>query len=96
MKPEDEELRSNLIEKIAKNDSELANTEDIILENLLETTTKQNYNVLEDNALINMLSESKVKSADIQQNKEKSEITTKKLLVEREKYNAVSIRGSIL
>jgi len=35
LKPEDEELRSSLIEKIAKNDNELASLESNILESLL-------------------------------------------------------------
>jgi len=40
LRPEDEELRSNLIEKIAKSDAELNLTEQNILESLLETQTK--------------------------------------------------------
>lgn len=40
LRPEDEELRSSLIEKIAKNDAELNLTEQNILESLLETQTK--------------------------------------------------------
>mmetsp|Transcript_66245 Transcript_66245/g.142992 ORF Transcript_66245/g.142992 Transcript_66245/m.142992 type:complete len:92 (-) Transcript_66245:276-551(-) len=41
LRPEDEELRSSLIEKIAKNDNELASLEANILESLLETQTKE-------------------------------------------------------
>jgi len=40
LKPEDEEMRGGLIEKIAKNDNELASLESNILESLMETQTK--------------------------------------------------------
>mmetsp|Transcript_6889 Transcript_6889/g.6080 ORF Transcript_6889/g.6080 Transcript_6889/m.6080 type:complete len:92 (+) Transcript_6889:263-538(+) len=40
LRPEDEELRSTLIEKIAKNDEILSEIESKILDQLLETQTK--------------------------------------------------------
>jgi len=40
LKPEDEELRGSLIEKIAKNDIELASLENNILESLMVTQGK--------------------------------------------------------
>lgn len=85
LRPEDEELRSTLIEKIAKNDAELNLTEQNILESLLETLTKNDYNVLEDNNLIEMLKESKIKSFDITSSKNDAEATNTKLVAERQK-----------
>jgi dynein heavy chain len=41
LRPEDEELRSNLIEKIAKNDEILSDIESKILDQLLDTQTKE-------------------------------------------------------
>jgi len=41
LKPEDEEMRGSLIEKIAKNDTELAQLESNILESLLDTQAKE-------------------------------------------------------
>jgi len=41
LKPEDEEMRGSLIEKIAKNDNELASLEANILETLMDTQTKE-------------------------------------------------------
>jgi len=40
LKPEDEEMRGSLIEKIAKNDIELAQLENNILESLMATQGK--------------------------------------------------------
>lgn len=96
LRPEDEELRSALIEKIAKNDTELAELESNILESLLATQTKDEYNVLEDNNLIQMLKDSKTKSKEIKDSKDDAETANQKLVEERKKYINVSIRGSIL
>jgi len=85
-----------LIEKIAKNDNELASLENDILESLLETQGKDDYNVLEDTKLINMLKESKVKSREIKQSKEEAELANQNLIKERKKFIGVSVRGSIL
>lgn len=41
LRPEDEELRANLIEKIAKNDEILSDIESKILDQLLDTQTKE-------------------------------------------------------
>lgn len=40
LRPEDEELRANLIEKIANNDAILSDIESKILDQLLDTQTK--------------------------------------------------------
>lgn len=52
--------------------------------------------MLEDNDLINMLKESKVKSADIKEKKIKAEETNDKLIEEKKKFTSIAIRGSIL
>jgi len=96
LRPEDEELRATLIEKIAKNDEILSDIESKILDQLLETQTKDDYNVLEDNKLIAMLKDSKVKSLEIKEGKAIAEHTNLKLIEERKKFISVSIRGSIL
>lgn len=96
LRPEDEELRSNLIEKIAKNDEILSDIESKILDQLLDTQTKEDQNVLEDNKLIAMLKDSKVKSFEIKESKAIAESTNLKLIEERKKYLGVAIRGSIL
>jgi len=74
-----------LIESIAKSDNELATLEKNILESLLGTVGKEGYNVLEDNNLINMLKESKVKSTEINKSKEQAEKTNEQLIEERKK-----------
>jgi len=51
---------------------------------------------LEDNNLIDMLKESKVKSFVIKTSKEEAEATNQKLMIERQKYVNIAIRGSIL
>jgi len=85
LKPEDEEMRAALIEKIAKNDNELASLENNILESLLETQIKEGYNVLEDNNLIEMLKNSKSKSFEIKESKDKAENANLLLINERKK-----------
>jgi len=52
--------------------------------------------VLEDNNLINMLKESKVKSKEIKSAKDEAEAKNAILTEERKKYINVSVRGSIL
>lgn len=74
-----------MIESIAKSDNELATLEKNILESLLGTVGKEGYNVLEDNNLINMLKESKVKSTEISKSKEQAEKTNEQLIEERKK-----------
>lgn len=51
---------------------------------------------MEDNNLIEMLKESKVKSFEIKVSKEDAEATNTKLMHERQKYISVAVRGSIL
>jgi len=85
LKPEDEEMRAALIEKIAKNDNELASLENNILESLLETQIKEGYNVLEDNNLIEMLKNSKSKSFEIKESKDEAENANLLLINERKK-----------
>jgi len=78
-------MRAALIEKIAKNDNELASLENNILESLLETQIKEGYNVLEDNNLIEMLKNSKSKSFEIKESKDKAENANLLLINERKK-----------
>jgi len=66
------------------------------LSKLLETDGKEGYNVLEDNDLIKMLQDSKVKSTDIKEKKIKAEETNEKLVIEKQKFTSIAIRGSIL
>jgi len=96
LRPEDERQSRELVEEIARNDNVLAELEQKILKSLLDTDGLAGYNVLEDNDLINMLKESKVKSADIKEKKIKAEETNDKLIEEKKKFTSIAIRGSIL
>jgi len=84
IRPEDDELRGQLIEKISKNDEILASLESSILESLVSKQGKEGYNVLEDNALINLLQESKEKSTLINKDKEEAMKVNVNLLRERQ------------
>lgn len=96
LRPEDERMSRELVEEIARNDNVLAELEQTILSKLLETDGKEGYNVLEDNDLIKMLQDSKVKSTDIKEKKIKAEETNEKLVIEKQKFTSIAIRGSIL
>ena len=85
IRPEDDELRGQLVEKISNNDKILASLESSILESLVSKQGKEGYNVLEDNALINLLQESKEKSTII--NKDKEEAMKVNANLSRERQN---------
>lgn len=46
--------------------------------------------------MIKMLQDSKVKSTDIKEKKIKAEETNEKLIIEKQKFTSIAIRGSIL
>jgi len=77
-------LRGQLVEKISNNDKILASLESSILESLVSKQGKEGYNVLEDNALINLLQESKEKSTIINKDKEEAMKVNTNLLRERQ------------
>jgi len=84
IRPEDEERRTNLVEKISNNDKILAKLESDILESLLSKQGREGYNVLEDNQLINLLQVSKKSSTEINIQKEESLKVNKQLILERQ------------
>jgi len=84
IRPEDDELRGQLVEKISNNDKILASLESSILESLVSKQGVEGYNVLEDNALINLLQESKEKSTIINKDKEEAMKVNTNLLRERQ------------
>mmetsp|Transcript_48528 Transcript_48528/g.41047 ORF Transcript_48528/g.41047 Transcript_48528/m.41047 type:complete len:115 (+) Transcript_48528:1981-2325(+) len=96
LRPDDERMSRELVEEIARNDNILADLEKDILNKLQSTVGREGYNVLEDNELIDMLKDSKVKSTDIKEKKVKAEETNDKLIEEKKKFTSIAVRGSIL
>ncbi len=90
--PELEERKSGLMISNARNKNELAGIENKILA-LLSASTG---NILDDEELINTLSDSKVKSEAIQAAVKEAEITEKEIDTTRESFRAVAFRSSLL
>ena len=90
--PELEERKSGLVISNARNKSELAGIENKILQ-LLSASTG---NILDDEELINTLSDSKVKSESIQAAVKEAEVTEKEIDMTRESFRSVAFRSSLL
>jgi len=90
--PELEERKSALVVGNARNKNELAAIENKILQLLSNSTG----NILDDEELINTLSDSKVKSEAINAAVKEAEVTEKEIDATRESFRAVAFRSSLL
>jgi dynein heavy chain len=92
-KPEIEKQRDTIVVQMAKDQKTLKDTETMILKLLDETTTEQ---ILDEDKLIDILSDSKVKSTEINARMEQAKIVEVEVNETRAMYIPVAIRGSIL
>jgi len=101
-KPELEKERTELLESISKDFLTLKELEDKSLSILSSSDTEtssiefQGQNILDDQDLIDVLTQSKHTSYDISIRLNKNEETEKNLNLARQKYSAIAIRASIL
>lgn len=91
-KSELESERVNLFESVMKNQRSMKELE----ANLLCRLTATEGSLVDDEALIEVLRETKTTSEEVNQKLQISEITEKKIMKAREEYRAVATRGSIL
>lgn len=91
-KSELESERVNLFESVMKNQRTMKELE----ANLLCRLTSTEGSLVDDEALIEVLRETKTTAEDVNQKLQISEITEKKIMKAREEYRAVATRGSIL
>jgi dynein heavy chain len=92
-KPEIEKQRDQIVVQMAKDQKTLKDTENMILKLLDETTTEQ---ILDEDKLIDILSDSKQKSTEINKRMEDAKIVEVKVNETRSMYVPVAVRGSIL
>jgi len=90
--PELEERKAGLVLSNARNKAELQGIENKILQLLSNSTG----NILDDEELINTLSESKVKSEAINAAVKEAEATEKEIDATRERYRPIAFRSSLL
>lgn len=91
-KSELESERVNLFESVMKNQRSMKELE----ANLLCRLTATEGSLVDDEALIEVLRETKTTAEEVNQKLQISEITEKKIMKAREEYRAVATRGSIL
>lgn len=91
-KAELESERVNLFESVMKNQRSMKELE----ANLLCRLTATEGSLVDDEALIEVLRETKTTAEEVNQKLQISEITEKKIMKAREEYRAVATRGSIL
>lgn len=91
-KSELESERVNLFESVMKNQRSMKELE----ANLLCRLTSTEGSLVDDEALIEVLRETKTTAEEVNQKLQISEITEKKIMKAREEYRAVATRGSIL
>ena len=91
-RPDLERQKAELVVSNAKMRAELAEIENVILFKL----SNHEGNILDDQALIDTLSASKVKSNEISQKVQEAEVTEKEIDVARRNYVPVAERASIL
>ncbi|CAJ1352426.1 unnamed protein product, partial [Effrenium voratum] len=91
-RPDLEEEKNNLVVQNAKNNKILKDIEDDILR-LLATSEGD---VLEDDTLVDKVTDSKAVSDDINEKKKVAEVTEKNIDVARESYRPVAFRTSVL
>lgn len=91
-KAELESERVNLFESVMKNQRSMKELE----ANLLCRLTATEGSLVDDEALIEVLRETKTTAEEVNQKLQISEVTEKKIMKAREEYRAVATRGSIL
>jgi dynein heavy chain len=91
-RPEIEQRKVRLLLSMAEDKKELAKLESDILRLLSESEG----NILDDEVLINTLSESKVKSTQIAERVGEAEITEQEINENRQRFLGVATRGSII
>jgi dynein heavy chain, axonemal len=91
-KSELESERVNLFESVMKNQRSMKELE----ANLLCRLTATEGSLVDDEALIEVLRDTKTTAEEVNQKLQISEITEKKIMKAREEYRAVATRGSIL
>jgi dynein heavy chain len=91
-KPELEELRQKLIKDKAQNQEMLRQIED----NILRTLSESAGDILEDEAAIKMLDESKALAVDIKAKQEESIVTERELIAFRESYKQVATHAATI
>lgn len=91
-KSELESERVNLFESVMKNQRSMKELE----ANLLCRLTATEGSLVDDEALIEVLRETKTTAEEVNQKLQISEVTEKKIMKAREEYRAVATRGSIL
>ncbi|BHF62268.1 Dynein heavy chain 6, axonemal [Sparganum proliferum] len=91
-RPELEEARVQLIVHINADKTQLQQIEDKILKLLFESKG----NILDNEALINTLNESKTTSAEINKRLVEAEATEEMITTARSKYTPIAARGSVL
>jgi dynein heavy chain, axonemal len=91
-KSELESERVNLFESVMKNQRSMKELE----ANLLCRLTSTEGSLVDDEALIEVLRETKTTAEEVNQKLQVSEITEKKIMKAREEYRGVATRGSIL
>jgi dynein heavy chain len=91
-KSELESERVNLFESVMKNQRSMKELE----ANLLCRLTSTEGSLVDDEALIEVLQETKVTAEEVNQKLQISEVTEKKIMKAREEYRLVATRGSIL
>ncbi|KAK9815239.1 hypothetical protein WJX72_000483 [[Myrmecia] bisecta] len=87
-----EEAKDRLLVSLAADTRQLSDLQDRILKLLKESEG----NILDDEALINTLNNSKLTSAVIQTRVKEAQLTEKEIDTARERYRAVPVRGAIL
>jgi dynein heavy chain len=92
-KPEIEAKRDEIIVTMDNDSKSLKNIENIILKLLSESTEEQ---ILDEDTLIDVLDDSKIKSREINKRVEQSKIIEEEIDCTRNQYRSVAIRGSIL
>lgn len=84
--------RVNLFESVMKNQRSMKELE----ANLLCRLTSSEGSLVDDEALIEVLQETKTTAEEVNQKLKISEVTEKKIMIAREEFRAVAARGSIL
>lgn len=92
-KPEVEKKRDQIVVQMADDKKTLKNIENNILKMLSESTIEQ---ILDEDALIDVLDASKITSAEINERIDQAVIVEEEINVTRLGYKQVAVRGSVL
>jgi dynein heavy chain, axonemal len=92
-KPEVEEKRLNIVITMDRDQKQLKALENNVLKLLAENEVEQ---ILDTDDLINVLSDSKVTTSEINERMVQAAVVSEEIKTTREKYTDVAVRGSIL